>query len=49
MFDVWRPKNPIDGRYLWLPVRFESGRILVSHPQSWRVSDLDSVTDIMDR
>ncbi len=21
MFDVWKPKNPIDGRYVWLPVK----------------------------
>lgn len=23
MADVWRPKNPIDGRYLWLPVEWD--------------------------
>ncbi|MFY9242009.1 MAG: glycoside hydrolase family 43 protein [Polaribacter sp.] len=22
--DRWRPKNPIDGRYVWLPVQFEN-------------------------
>lgn len=27
MADIWRPKTPIDARYLWLPVRFdESGK-----------------------
>ena len=39
MFDVWRPKDPIDGRYLWLPVTFRSGRIIVSHPSSWSIPE----------
>jgi len=26
MFDMWRPQNAIDGRYIWLPVRFHNGR-----------------------
>ncbi len=45
MFDVWRPRNPIDGRYLWLPVSFEDGRILVTHPGPWSLDDLDAVTN----
>ncbi len=39
MFDVWRPGNPIDGRYLWLPVDFENNRIRVTYPKSWRLPD----------
>ena len=23
MADIWRPDNAIDGRYLWLPIRFD--------------------------
>ena len=23
MADIWRPKNPIDARYIWLPVQFD--------------------------
>jgi len=23
MFDIWSPDNAIDGRYAWLPIRFE--------------------------
>lgn len=23
MADMWRPKHPIDGRYMWLPIKFE--------------------------
>lgn len=47
MFDVWRPHNPIDGRYLWLPVRFENDRILVTYPKSWSLPDFDAVPDII--
>ena len=25
MFDLWRPKNAIDGRYVWLPILFTDG------------------------
>lgn len=43
MFDVWRPKDPIDGRYLWLPVQFENDRIHVTFPKTWKLSDFDAV------
>jgi len=29
IFDRWRPKNPIDSRYLWLPLEWESGKPVV--------------------
>lgn len=35
MFDVWRPRNAIDGRYLWLPVEFRDGRIIVPFRKRW--------------
>jgi hypothetical protein len=47
MFDVWRPKNPIDGRYLWLPVHFDDGRILVNFPQRWKLDDFDAALDFV--
>jgi hypothetical protein len=25
MFDIWRPKNAINGRYVWLPMLFTDG------------------------
>lgn len=46
MFDVWRPRNPIDGRYLWLPVHFDNGRIVVTHPRRWKLADFDMAMDI---
>ena len=45
MFDVWRPRDPIDGRYLWLPVCFEDGRIRVTFPETWRIEDLDALAN----
>jgi len=38
MFDVWVPENPIDGRYLWLPVVFEDGRIIIQWRDEWDLS-----------
>lgn len=35
MFDVWRPRNPIDGRYIWLPVSFKDGRMIVTWHDEW--------------
>jgi hypothetical protein len=30
MFDMWRPKNAMDGRYAWVPITFpEDGKIEV--------------------
>jgi Glycosyl hydrolases family 43 len=30
LFDIWKPENPIDGRYLWLPVEWHDGRMRLS-------------------
>jgi hypothetical protein len=30
MFDLWRPENAIDGRYLWLPVCLGDERLVIS-------------------
>jgi choline-sulfatase len=35
MFDIWRPKNAIDGRYVWLPVRFVEGRLRIEWQTEW--------------
>lgn len=35
MFDVWRPENAIDGRYLWLPMSFESDRFVIPWRDKW--------------
>ena len=41
MFDLWRPDNAIDGRYLWLPMRFEDDRFTISWASKWDLSFFD--------
>lgn len=40
MADIWRPKNAIDGRYLWLPIKFEGDNISISWKDEWKLGDL---------
>jgi len=40
--DQWRPKNAIDGRYLWLPIEFDNDKPRIEFLNSW---DLDYFTD----
>ncbi len=35
LFDLWRPQDAIDGRHLWLPVRFTPDRITVEWRDRW--------------
>jgi beta-xylosidase len=35
MADRWRPKNPIDGRYVWLPIQFENGLPVLKWENRW--------------
>lgn len=35
MADRWRPKNAIDGRYVWLPVEFQHGVPTISWRDEW--------------
>ena len=38
MADIWRPKFPSDGRYVWLPIDFDDNGIPVIHwRDSWEV------------
>lgn len=44
MFDVWRPENPIDGYYIWLPVTFQDERPVVRFRETWNLSVFDGST-----
>ncbi len=33
--DRWRPDNPIDGRYVWLPIEFEDGLPVLRWRNAW--------------
>ena len=39
MGDRWRPRNPIDGRYIWLPIQFENGKPVLRWYDEWKLSD----------
>ena len=41
MFDIWCPKNAIDGRYIWLPIEFEGDAIKVKWMDEWDLSSFD--------
>ena len=44
MFDMWRPKNAIDGRYVWLPVEFSpEGWMVIEWRDAWRPQRGESV------
>lgn len=38
MADIWRPKNAIDGRYLWLPITFEEDKLKITWKDEWDLS-----------
>ncbi|MGA2245787.1 MAG: glycoside hydrolase family 43 protein [Verrucomicrobiota bacterium] len=38
MFDLWHPDNPIDGRYLWLPLKFVNDRPAIEFKKPWDFS-----------
>jgi hypothetical protein len=41
MFDMWRPRNHTDSRYLWLPVTLEDGLFVVKWMDEWDLSVFD--------
>lgn len=36
MFDIWKPKNQIDSRYVWLPVVFKDDRLEIPWQDAWK-------------
>ncbi len=41
MADRWMPKNPIDGRYIWLPLTFNNDKPVLQWFDEWNLSFLD--------
>ncbi len=39
MADRWRPENPIDARYVWLPIQFKDGVPYLEWQDEWSISD----------
>jgi len=38
MFDIWRPEDAIDGRYVWLPVTFNESGLQIQWKDAWDLS-----------
>ena len=43
MADRWRPRNPIDGRYIWLPVEWEGDKPVIKWHDEWDLSFFDKM------
>lgn len=41
LFDIWNPDNAIDGRYVWLPMRFTDEGVTVTWANTWDLSAFD--------
>jgi hypothetical protein len=41
--DRWRPKNAIDGRYVWLPIEFRDGVPTLRWHDEWDLGHFDTV------
>ena len=39
MADRWNPKNPIDGRYVWLPIKFVDENPKINWFEEWDLND----------
>jgi Glycosyl hydrolases family 43 len=42
MFDVWRPNNPIDGGYIWLPIEWHDGLPVIRWRDEWGLNVFDN-------
>ena len=40
MADIWRPRRPIDARYIWLPIEFENGMPVIRWRDEWKIETL---------
>lgn len=39
MGDRWTPKDAIDGRYIWLPIKFEGDRFFIEWTDNWTINN----------
>lgn len=45
LFDLWRPNDAIDGRYVWLPMQFTKNRFNVTWASRWDLGVFDRPRD----
>jgi hypothetical protein len=36
MGDRWNPRNAIDGRHIWLPIRFDGDQPVIEWKKEWQ-------------
>lgn len=41
MGDRWKPKNPIDGTYVWLPIKLMDEKPIIKWENTWDLNDFD--------
>lgn len=41
MADSWRPKDPIDGRYVWLPIEISNGKPVLKWHDKWSLETFE--------
>ena len=41
MFDIWKSRDAIDGRYVWLPITFKDNRLQIEWADKWNLSVFD--------
>ena len=49
MADRWRPKNPIDGRYIWLPIQWENNLPVLKWMDNWSLKTFDELVSLNDK
>lgn len=37
LFDIWRPDNAIDGRYVWLPITWGENSFKITWQDRWNL------------
>jgi hypothetical protein len=37
MFDIWKPQMPIEGKYIWLPIKFGNGIPVIRWVDEWAI------------
>jgi hypothetical protein len=43
MFDIWKPEAPINGLYVWLPLRFDAGKPVIRWQTEWNLRTFDEL------
>lgn len=41
MADRWTPENAIDGKYIWLPIKFDNERTIIEWKDEWNLSTFE--------